>query len=179
MGVTRVTGGDACNCKRKRYGEMSRVPVCAETDFPTYEAIHELQGGVSARFPSFPDAKRGLSFINVTRPFHPVFSVNLVATVSAITADDAVKSGSNRGDGVNGFAEDPHLDHVTGFSIVGGFGKARRDYDTVLIFVEDKSIAHREPPLITVNRTLCPVVSFRPVGYPMKAANSTIERFLV
>lgn len=146
MAISRVATGNA----RDREGEAKRhmgwVTIGSETDFPTGETIHELQGGVSSRFPCLPNAKRGLSFVDVTRPFHAEATVNFVATVSAIAANQTVKSGSNRGHRIFGFAENPNLDHVARFPIVGGFGKARRDYDTVLILVDDVAV-HRIPPI--------------------------------
>jgi hypothetical protein len=70
------------------------------------------------------------------------------------------------------------LNHVAGFPVVTGGLEARRDDDTVAIFMEDESV-HATPPWITANRMLWPVVSLGPVGYPMKAANSTMDRFRV
>lgn len=98
---------------------MRGVTVGSEADFAACESVHVLECGISARFPSFPDSQRRLSFINVTRPFHTEATVNLVATVSAITADNAVKSGTYRFHGIFRFAENPDLDHVTGFPVVG------------------------------------------------------------
>ena len=68
-----------------------------------------------------------------------------MATVSAITADNAVKSGANRGNRVFSFAENPHLDHVARFPIVRRVGKARGDDHAVLIFVDNKAV-QRTPP---------------------------------
>jgi hypothetical protein len=75
-----------------------------------------------------------------------VFSVFFVATVSAIAADDAIQAGSNCGDGVHGFDKDPHLDHIPGLSIVGGFIEAGGNDDPLGVFMDDVAVAHREPP---------------------------------
>jgi hypothetical protein len=122
------------------------VAVRAEADFAAREAIHELKGGVSARFPRFPNAKRCLSFVDVACPFNAVFSVDFVATMPAVSANDAVKSGSDSGNGILRFAENPNLDHVAGLSIVGRFIESGRDNDPLGVFMKDKSVAHREPP---------------------------------
>lgn len=145
MGITGVARSHAGDGKRKGQWDVHRVTVGAETDFAARKAVHKLKCGISARFPSFPDSQRRLSFINVTRPFHTVFSVFFVATVSAITADNAVKSGANRGNRVFSFAENPDLDHVAGFPIVGSFGEAGGDHDTDVILVENKAV-QRTPP---------------------------------
>jgi hypothetical protein len=99
--------------------------------------------------------------------------------VDAIAANETIETRFDCGNRINGFDQNPDLNHVAGFPIVAGGGEAGGDDHTGLILVDYKAVAHREPPLITVNRTLCPVVSFRPVGYPMNAANSTMERLRV
>jgi hypothetical protein len=98
--------------------------------------------------------------------------------MDAISTDETVKACADRFHGVTGFNKNPYLDHVTRFPIVAGMREAGGDDHTVLILVENESV-HREPPLTTVNRKLCPVVSFLPLGYPIKAANSTMERLRV
>ena len=85
--------------------------------------------------------------IDVTSPFHSVFSVNLMTTVAAIAADNAIKSGSDRGDRIFRFAENPHLDHVSGFSIVGRGGEAGGDDNPQGVLVKNESV-QREPPTI-------------------------------
>ena len=148
MGITCPPGGNTRDGKRKGEGDPSGITIRSEANLSARETVHVLECGISARFPSLPNAKRGLSFINVTRPFHTVFSVFFVATVSAITADNAVKSGANRGNRVFSFAENPDLDHVAGFPIVRRGFETRGDDDPGGIFVKEKAIAHREPPTI-------------------------------
>lgn len=130
MGVSRVTGGDARDGQRKGKRHMGRIAICSESDFPSCEAIHPLQGWVAARTPSLPNAKRGLMLIKVARPFNAVLSVFFVAAMAAIAADDSVKAGSNRGNGIFGFAENPNLNHVAGFAVVGGFIESGCNDDT-------------------------------------------------
>jgi hypothetical protein len=90
MGIAGVATGNA----RDREGEAQRqvggIAVGSEANTATGEALEGTEWGVVSGFPSFPDTQRGLPFINVTRPFHPVFSAFFVATVSAIAADDSV-----------------------------------------------------------------------------------------
>ena len=74
--------------------------------------------------------------------------------MDAISTDQAVKAGSDCGNGVLRFAENPDLDHVSGFTIVGRSGEARRDHDTVLIIVDDVAVAHREPPIDSMRATM-------------------------
>ena len=126
---------------------MSRIAIGPETDFPTNETFETTQGRIVARLPRIPDLKRRLSLIHVASPFHSVFSVNLMTTVSAIAADNAVKTGLDGGHRVFRFAEDPHLEHVAGFPVVGCMGEARGDGHPGVILMEDESV-QREPPTI-------------------------------
>jgi hypothetical protein len=64
----------------------------------------------------------------------------------AIAANNPIQAGSNRGHGVFRFAENPDLDHVAGFPVIAGGGKPGGDHDSVVILVENESVAHREPP---------------------------------
>jgi hypothetical protein len=66
--------------------------------------------------------------------------------MSAIAADNAIQAGFNGCDGIFRFAENPDLDHISGFPVAGWIIKTRRDYDTDGIFVENKAV-HRAPPL--------------------------------
>jgi hypothetical protein len=47
--------------------------------------------------------------------------------------------------GINGFHQNPDLDHIARFPVVGCFGEAGGDDDTVLVFVDYEAV-HREPP---------------------------------
>jgi hypothetical protein len=62
--------------------------------------------------------------------------------MDAISTDQTVKAGSDRGHGVNGFDQDPHLYHVSGFPVVAGGLKPGGDYDPGVIFMEEKSVTH-------------------------------------
>ncbi len=68
--------------------------------------------------------------------------------MDAISANEPVQAGLDRFNGINGFAKDPDLDHVARFPVVRSFREASRDDHTVLVFVDYKSVGHREPPLI-------------------------------
>ncbi len=103
--------------------------------------------------PRPPDSKGSLSLIHVARTLNPEYPVNLVSTVSAIATNDAVQTGFDCSNGVHGFAKDPHLDHVAGFPVVAGGGKARRDDNPLGVFVENKSVAHRVPPRVSMRAT--------------------------
>jgi hypothetical protein len=48
--------------------------------------------------------------------------------------------------GINGFDQNPDLDHIAGFPVVGFSGEAGGDDHAMRVFVKDKSVAHREPP---------------------------------
>jgi hypothetical protein len=77
-----------------------------------------------------------------------VFAVNLMTPMHAIAANNPVQAGSNRGNRIFRFAENPHLDHVSGFPVIGGGGEAGRDDHTVGVLVENEAVAHSEPPTI-------------------------------
>jgi hypothetical protein len=87
VGVTRVAGGDACNCKRKAKRHMRGIAICAESDFPTGETLEGTERRVVSCFPRIPNLQRGLSFVDVACPFNAEAPVNLVATMSAVAAD--------------------------------------------------------------------------------------------
>ena len=88
---------------------MRGVTVCAEANFAASETLEGTEWGIVARLPRIPDLKRSLSFIDVTRALHTKAAVNFVATVSAISADNAIQAGFDRGHGIFSFAENPHL----------------------------------------------------------------------
>lgn len=97
---------------------MRGITIGSEANTSASETLETTQGGIIARLPRFINLQRSLTLIHVTRAFNSVFSVNFVATVSAVAADQAVKSGTYRGHGVTDFDQDPHLDHVAGFPVV-------------------------------------------------------------
>ena len=70
-----------------------------------------------------------------------------MTTMATIAADNAVKSGSDGGHRVFRFAQDPDLNHVTGFPVVGRMSKARGDYYAHGVFMKNESV-QREPPTI-------------------------------
>jgi hypothetical protein len=94
-----------------------------------------------------------LAGVDVTCPFHTVTPVFFVATMHAVTADEAVKSCPNRFCGGNGFNEYPNLDHVARLPVVGTGFEARCDDDTVLVLVKEKTVAHRLPPIDSMRAT--------------------------
>lgn len=125
---------------------MRGVSVGSEADFAASETLEGTERGVVSGFPRFINLQRSLSFVDVASPIHTKAAVNFMTTMSAVSTDNAVKSGTYRGHGIFRFAEYPHLDHVTGLSVVRSFGKARGDDHAVLIFMKEESIAHRAPP---------------------------------
>jgi len=120
---------------------MSRITVCAESDFPSGESFKGTQGRVSARLPSPPDAQGGLANIDVAGTIGPV----TVATVDTVTANQTIKARADCFGRGNRFNEYPHLDHIAGFPVVGGVIEAGGDDDPQGVLVEDETI-HREPP---------------------------------
>ena len=89
--------------------------------------------------------KRGLAFVDVASPLHSKATVNLMTTVPAVAADDAVKSGFDGCDGIFSFAQNPNLEHVTGFPVVARGFKAGGDHDTGVILMKEKAV-QRAPP---------------------------------
>ena len=148
MGVTCPPGRNTRDRERKGQGDVRGVAVGSEADFPTNETLETTQGGIVARLPRIPDLKRSLSLIHVTRALNPESPVNFMATVPTVSTDNAIQAGSDGGDGIFRFAENPHLDHVARFPIVRRGFETRGDYYAVLIFMKEKAIAHREPPTI-------------------------------
>ena len=120
---------------------MRGVTVCAEANFAARKAVHELQHRVSARLPSPPDAQRSLANIDVTRAIATV----PIATVDARSTDEAIQAGSDCFHGVTGFNQDPHLEHVSGFAVVGSFGEAGGDNHAHGVFVDNEAV-QRTPP---------------------------------
>jgi len=90
VGIARVTGGNASNGEGEAKRHVGGVAVGSEANFPTGENVHELKGRVSSRFPSFPNTKRSLPFVDVAGSLNAEATVFFVATVSAIAAYDAV-----------------------------------------------------------------------------------------
>lgn len=131
---------------------MDGITIRTETNFAAGEQIPMSERWVVARPPRFINLQRRLPLIHVTRAFHSEAPVNFVASVPAVSADQTVKAGSDCGHRILGFAENPHLDHISGFPVVAGGFKARGNDYAVLIFVKYVTVAHREPPLITVKR---------------------------
>ena len=124
---------------------MSGITICAEANTAASETFEGSERRIVAGFPRFINLQRSLTLIHVTRAFHTEAPVNFVATVSAIAADETVKSGFNRGHGIFRFAENPHLEHVTRFPVFGGIGKARGDDDAMGVLMKNKAV-QREPP---------------------------------
>ena len=152
MAIARPTRSDTRDGKGKAKGDPSGITIGSEADFAASETLETTQRRIIARPPRIPNLKRSLALIDVTCPFHSVTPVFFMTTVATIAADNAVKSGSDGGHRVFRFAQDPHLDHVAGFPIVARGGEAGGDGHPLGVFVEEKAIAHRSPPLITVNR---------------------------
>ena len=125
---------------------MHRIAIGTESNTSASEAVHVLEGGIIARFPRIPDLKRRLPLIDVTRAVNSVTPVNLMTTVATVSADQTIQAGFNRGDGILGFNEYPHLEHVSGFSIVAGGFETGRDDDSFGVLVKDKAVTHRTPP---------------------------------
>ena len=128
---------------------MHRIAIGTESNTSASEAVHVLEGGIIARFPRIPDLKRRLPLIDVTRAVNAKAAVYLMTTVDAVAANQTVKAGSDCFHRIHGFAQDPYLNHVSGFPVVGGGGKAGGDHDTVGVFVKDEAV-QRAPPLLTI-----------------------------
>jgi hypothetical protein len=143
MGVTRVATGNAGDREGKGEGQVCGVSVCAEADFPACEAIHELERGIFTRFPSFPNTQGGLASVDVARTAFPV----PVSPMDAGTADEAIQARLDCFHGVHRFDKDPHLNHRARLPVVTGNLEAGGNDHSVAIFVENESVAHREPPL--------------------------------
>ena len=142
--MARSHAGDG---KRKGQGDVHRIAVGSKANFATGETLEGSQAGIVSRLPRIPDLKRSLPLIDVTGAFHTVTAVFFVATVSAIAADNAVQAGFDRGHRVTGFNQNPHLEHVAGFSIVAGGLKARCNDDPQGVLMKEKAV-QREPPTI-------------------------------
>ena len=147
MGIARVATGNARDGKRKGQGNPCWIAVCAEAHFATGETLETTQGGIVTGLPRIPNLQRGLPLIHVTRAVNPVPPVYFVATMSAVSTDNAVKAGFDGFHGIFRFAENPHLEHVARFPVVRGMGKAGGDDHTGMILMKEKSV-QREPPTI-------------------------------
>jgi hypothetical protein len=124
---------------------MDWIAVCAEANFPTSETLETTQGGIIARLPCPVNTLRSLAGVDIASSFHPVPTVFFVPAVDTRSADEAVKSRPDRFRGGNGFNQDPHLDHVTGFTVIGGVIEAGGNDHAVRVLVEKETV-HREPP---------------------------------
>jgi hypothetical protein len=69
-----------------------------------------------------------------------------VASVDAIAANEPIETRFDCGNRINGFDQNPDLNHVAGFTVVGLGGEAGGDNDSGLILVDYKAV-QREPPL--------------------------------
>ena len=147
MAIARPTRSDTRDGKGKAKGDPSGITIGSEADFAASETLETTQRRIIARPPRIPNLKRSLALIDVTCPFHSVTPVFFMTTVATIAADNAVKSGANRGNRVFSFAQNPNLDHVSGFPVVGRGGEAGCDDHPLGVFVEDEAV-QREPPTI-------------------------------
>ena len=147
MGIACPPGRNSGDGKGKGKGNVGRIAICAETDFPTGETLETTQGRIVSGFPRIINLQWSLSLVDITSPFHTEATVFFVATVSAIAADNAVQAGFDRGHRVTGFNQNPHLEHVAGFSIVAGGLKARCNDDPQGVLMKEKAV-QREPPTI-------------------------------
>lgn len=138
--------GDARDREGEGKGDPSWIAICAETDTSASEQGKERKGGIFTRTPRPPDSQWRLPFIHVARAFNAVFSVFFVAPMDAIAADQTIRTGANRFHGIHGFDQNPYLNHVASLPIVAGFIESSGDDHTVLVFVENKAVAHRTPP---------------------------------
>jgi hypothetical protein len=93
---------------------MRGVTIGSESDFAAGENVHELEGRVSARFPCSPDAKGSLASVDVAR----TGASGSIATVDARSTDETIKALFDCFHGINGFDQNPDLNHVAGFPVV-------------------------------------------------------------
>ena len=71
VGIACPSGGNAGDGQRKADGNVGGVAVGSEADFATGEAIHELEGRISARLPRPPDAKGSLADVDIAGTLFP------------------------------------------------------------------------------------------------------------
>lgn len=145
MGVACPPARNTRNGERKGKGDVRGVTVGSEADLAASETLEGSQGWIVARLPRIINLQRSLSLIHVTRALHSEAAVFFVATVSAVSADKAVKSGFDRGHGIFRFAENPDLDHVAGFPVVARCGEPGGDDHPLGVFMKEKAV-QREPP---------------------------------
>ena len=143
MSVTGPPRGNPGDGKRKGQGNPCGIAVCAEADFAARKAVHELQHRISARFPCPPDAQWGLASVDVTR----TIGSGSIATVDAVAANQTIQALFDGFHRIHGFAQNPDLNHVTGFPVVARVSETRGDDDTVGVFVENKAV-HSTPPTL-------------------------------
>ena len=120
---------------------MRGVAVGSEADFAACESVHKLKGGIVARFPSPPNAQGCLANIDVTR----AIASGSIATVDAVSTDEAIQALFDGFHRIHGFDQNPDLEHVARFPVVGGMREAGGDGHPVLVLVEDVAV-QREPP---------------------------------
>ena len=145
MGVACVTACDSGDGKGKGKGKMSGIAVCAETDFPTGETLEGSERRIFSGFPRIPDLKRSLPLIDVTSALNPVTPVNFMTTVATISTDEAIQAGSDCGHRIFRFTQNPHLEHVARFPVVGRGFKTSRDDHPLGVLVENVAV-QRTPP---------------------------------
>ena len=143
MGIACPPGRNSGDGKRKGQRDVHRITVCAETHLAAREAVHVLKGGIIARLPCSPDTERSLANVDIAGT---IASVS-IAAMDAVSTDEAIQARFDRFHGVTGFNQNPHLEHVAGFSIVAGGLKARCNDDPQGVLMKEKAV-QREPPTI-------------------------------
>ena len=166
MGVTCPTTRNAGDGQGKGKGKPCRVPIGSEPYPLPRENGNGGKGQIRARFPRFPNTERSVIRDDITRTGSPA----PVAPVATVSADESVQTGFDRFNGVAGFDQNPDLDHVPGFTVVGRGRESRRDDDPMGVFVQDKSV-HRTPPRIASTRSQ----TIAPTTRKPKASNARAE----
>lgn len=104
-----MTRRNASDRERKGQRNVHSITVCAETDFATSETLEGSERRIVSGLPRIINLQRSLPLIHVTSALNAMTPVFFVATVAAVSADQAIQAGSDCGHGVFGFAEDPYL----------------------------------------------------------------------
>ena len=143
MCIAGVTGSHTSDRERKGKRDVDWITIGSEAHLAASESLETTQQGVVARPPCPPDSLWSLTNIYVATPIPTV----TVATVDAVAADKPIQAGSNGGHGIFRFAENPDLDHITGFPVIARGGEARGDGHPGGVFVENVAV-QREPPTI-------------------------------
>ena len=120
---------------------MGGVTVCAEANTAAGETVHELKCGIVSGFPCPPNTQGCLANIDVTRAIGSVS----IATVDARSTDEAIQALFDCFHRIHRFDQNPDLDHVARFSVVGRGGEAGGDDHPLGIFVKDVAV-QRAPP---------------------------------